>query len=394
MASCPSGHLPACPRGEPVRLQTVLGGLELDGAAHQARLDGRGDPVRRGVHGPSLPRGRRKRVAGWESDGLGSRHGHVHQVRHRSTAPTPSSLGGFWAAALGSDLDEDSTSDEGVRGAGRVGRSDAVVPAGAGGQGRQEPDALRPARPDADAPGEVTRLEGLGATVLRDGAAWSSWPTRRATSSASSDGSPLDGALQVTTMCQCSQRATAGRNRDPGHIASVLSSDAMSANGTPMSRRTPLVAPSSTARPTPSTTRRASYALEPRVRRSPDRAGSSHHRDARSRCARRSTAQPLAHIPQSTRGRRRARRSPGRARAQAAWARTPLDERAAIAAAAARPGPRPPGRDHRPDRVGVRQGPQARLRRAAAHRADRPLLRAARPHEHLDTRRSSASCPA
>ena len=48
------------------------------------------------------------------------------------------------------------------------------------------------------------------------------------------------------------------------------------------------------------------------------------------------------------------------------------------AAAPARPGARPAGRDPRPHRVGVRQGPQARLRRAGAHRADRPLLRAHR----------------
>ena len=42
--------------------------------------------------------------------------------------------------------------------------------------------------------------------------------------------------------------------------------------------------------------------------------------------------------------------------------------------------------------LGVRQGPQARLRRAAARRADRPLLRAYGA-PHLDTERSSASCP-
>ncbi len=53
-------------------------------------------------------------------------------------------------------------------------------------------------------------------------------------------------------------------------------------------------------------------------------------------------------------------------------------------APAARPDPRPPGRDHRPDRAGVRQGPEARVRRAAARGADRPLLRAdgARPPRH------------
>ena len=56
-------------------------------------------------------------------------------------------------------------------------------------------------------------------------------------------------------------------------------------------------------------------------------------------------------------------------------------------AAAARPRARPPGRDHRPDRVGVRQGPQARLRRAGPHRADRPLLR---PHGRASPRHRAA----
>ena len=54
------------------------------------------------------------------------------------------------------------------------------------------------------------------------------------------------------------------------------------------------------------------------------------------------------------------------------------------AAAAARPRDRASGRDHRPDLLGVGQGAQARLRRAAAHRPDRSLLRAdgARPPRH------------
>ena len=87
--------------------------------------------------------------------------------------------------------------------------------------------------------------------------------------------------------------------------------------------------------------------------------------------------QPVAHVPQSTpadvaEAYARARR------AQESWARTPLADRADGAAAPARPGARPAGRDPRPHRVGVRQGPQARLRRAGAHRADRPLLRAHR----------------
>ena len=86
------------------------------------------------------------------------------------------------------------------------------------------------------------------------------------------------------------------------------------------------------------------------------------------------TGQPLAHIPQSSEADvaeafRRARRAqvslgPDAGR-RAGRGRAPP----------ARPGARPPGRDHRPDRVGVRQGPQERLRRAGPHRADRPLLR-------------------
>lgn len=76
-------------------------------------------------------------------------------------------LGGFWAAALGSDLDEDSTSAKAF-----------VEAAGWGGPNiwfRQVPEPksaknrlhfdLRAPGPIAD---EVRRLEGLGATVLRD----------------------------------------------------------------------------------------------------------------------------------------------------------------------------------------------------------------------------------
>ena len=85
---------------------------------------------------------------------------------------------------------------------------------------------------------------------------------------------------------------------------------------------------------------------------------------------------PLAHIPQSTpvdvaeAFQQGPQGAAGLEQGQHRRAR-------AVPAAAARPGAGPPGRDHRPDRVGVRQGPQARVRRAAAHRADRPLLR---PH--------------
>ena len=42
-------------------------------------------------------------------------------------------LGTFWAAALGSDLDEDSTRDKAFVEPAGAGRADAVVPAGAGG---------------------------------------------------------------------------------------------------------------------------------------------------------------------------------------------------------------------------------------------------------------------
>ena len=87
------------------------------------------------------------------------------------------------------------------------------------------------------------------------------------------------------------------------------------------------------------------------------------------------SGQPLAHIPQSTRGRRRRGVPPGARGPGAVGAHADRRPRRG-SAAAARPRPRPPGGDHRPDLLGVRQGPQARLRRAAAHRADRPLLRA------------------
>ena len=107
------------------------------------------------------------------------------------------------------------------------------------------------------------------------------------------------------------------------------------------------------------------------------------------------TGQPLAHVPQSSdadvaEAFRRARR------AQTAWARTPLDERAAVLL-----------RLHdlildRQDEIidlivlGVRQGPQARVRRADAHRADRPLLRPHRPpapRHRAQARRRPAAHP-
>ena len=88
--------------------------------------------------------------------------------------------------------------------------------------------------------------------------------------------------------------------------------------------------------------------------------------------------QPLAHIPQSTAADvdeafRRARR------AQEQWARTPIDVRAAALLRLHDLVLDRQRGDHRPDLLGVGQGPQARVRRAAPHRADRSLLRAHRP---------------
>jgi hypothetical protein len=78
-------------------------------------------------------------------------------------------LGTFWAAALGSDLDEDSTPDKAF-----------VEPAGWGGptlwfqrvpEGKTAKNRLHfdLRAPDGDVAGEVRRLRGLGATVLHDG---------------------------------------------------------------------------------------------------------------------------------------------------------------------------------------------------------------------------------
>ena len=78
-------------------------------------------------------------------------------------------LGGFWAAALGSDLDEDSTSAKAfVEPAGWGGPTlwFQQVPEGKVAKNRMHFD-LR--APDGDVAGEVRRLQGLGATVLRDG---------------------------------------------------------------------------------------------------------------------------------------------------------------------------------------------------------------------------------
>jgi hypothetical protein len=75
-------------------------------------------------------------------------------------------VGGFWAAALGGDLDEDSTPDKAF-----------VEPAGWGGptlwfQQVPEPKTAKNRlhldlrAPDGDIPAEVRRLEGLGARVI------------------------------------------------------------------------------------------------------------------------------------------------------------------------------------------------------------------------------------
>ena len=107
----------------------------------------------------------------------------------------------------------------------------------------------------------------------------------------------------------------------------------------------------------PSTDPTASYALEPAfVRGLTDRIVSTTGRSVPTYCP--FNGQPLGTVPQSSAADvaeafRRARR------AQQQWARTSIDERQAAAAAAARPGLRPPVRDHRPDLLGVRQGPQA-----------------------------------
>ncbi|WP_273651957.1 VOC family protein [Cellulomonas fimi] len=75
-------------------------------------------------------------------------------------------LAGFWAAALGSDVDEDSTRDKAF-----------VEPAGWGGptlwfQRVPEPKTAKNRlhfdlrAPDGDVPAEVARLRALGATVV------------------------------------------------------------------------------------------------------------------------------------------------------------------------------------------------------------------------------------
>ena len=129
-----------------------------------------------------------------------------------------------------------------------------------------------------------------------------------------------------------------------------------------------------------------------RVRR---RAHRPAHRDLRPHRAGREPAQrrPAGEHPAVERGRRQGgvrTGAPGPGGVGAHLAGGALGD----PAPAARPGARAAGRDHRPDLLGVRQGAQARVRRAAAHRADRALLRAHRPpaprHPAQDRRRTRA----
>ena len=140
---------------------------------------------------------------------------------------------------------------------------------------------------------------------------------------------------------------------------------------------------------------RASYALEPEYVARADRPGRRDHRPRPCRSTSPLNGGPLANIPQSSEADVKEAFARAR-RAQAAWARTSLERALGDPAAAARPGAGPAGRDHRPDLLGVRQGPQARVRRAAAHRADRPLLRAHRaraPRHPAQARRRTRRSP-
>ena len=143
--------------------------------------------------------------------------------------------------------------------------------------------------------------------------------------------------------------------------------------------------PSSTARTTPSTTRRRRTRSSRSTSRALTRPHPRHQRRDRAVVSP-INGQPLAHVPQSSDGRRRggvrarpprpgglgARRRSTSARPCCCGCTTCVLDR----------------QDEIIDLIvlGVRQGPQARLRRAAAHRADRALLR---PH-----RRTSTSTPA
>ncbi len=97
---------------------------------------------------------------------LGWRHDLVHQVGHLRLPRAPARAA-FWADALGSNVDEDSTADRAwVEAAGWGGPSlwFARVPEGKVAKNRQHFDL----RPIGDVRDEVSRLESLGARVVRD----------------------------------------------------------------------------------------------------------------------------------------------------------------------------------------------------------------------------------
>ena len=82
---------------------------------------------------------------------------------------TAVTLAGFWAAALGGEVDEDATGDKAFLEAPGWGGPNlwfAAVPEPKVAKNRVHLD-LR--APDGDVAAEVGRLQGLGATVLRDG---------------------------------------------------------------------------------------------------------------------------------------------------------------------------------------------------------------------------------
>ena len=180
--------------------------------------------------------------------------------------------------------------------------------------------------------------------------------------------SVLATALDKATRCvKPLSRLLRGSERDPGHILS------------PHERPAPLSRRRIDRRGTARSRARPDRVVRPRALRhrgpDPPRAGHLGRDRGGPLAARRRPARPHPAVE------RRRRRGGVRPRPPGAGALgADLAGRAGRdAAPAARPGARPPGRDHRPHRVGVRQGPQARVRRAAAHRADGPLLRPHRP---------------
>ena len=167
-------------------------------------------------------------------------------------------------------------------------------------------------------------------------------------------------------MCQSSHRLPEGSERDRRHILSVHECAAPPvrwSGGRGAAR--PRARPDRVVRP------------RARLHRPPDQPGAGHLRGERRGpvAARRGAIGPRPPV-QRRRRRRGVRAGPPGAAGVGAH---PAGRARRRAAAPARPRPGPAGRDPRPGRAGVRQGPQARLRRAAAHRAHRPLLRAHRP---------------